>query len=145
MDSKPFLFCKIVSSEKGYRNKGTKTPGVDGKIWNTPAQKMKGALTLIRKGYKALPLRRVLIPKKNGKKRPLGIPTIKDRAMQALYLLTLEPIAETTADINSYGFRYYRACRNAIAQCFCSLAKSYSPKWILACIHSWIPVGVWLL
>src|SRR3972149_2944 len=102
-------------------NKGARTPGVDGEIWNTPAKKMKGALSLIRKGYKALPLLRVLIPKRNGKYRPLGIPTIKDRATQALYLLTLEPIAETTADPNSYGFRYYRACRDSIAQCFCSL------------------------
>jgi len=139
--------AKLLAVRRVTENKGAKTPGVDGKIWNTPAQKMKGALTLIRKGYKALPLRRMLIPKKNGKKRPLGIPTIKDRAMQALYLLTLEPIAETTADINSYGFRYYRACRDAIAQCFCSLAKSYSPKWILdadikACFdeidHNWL-------
>lgn len=68
--------AKLLAVRRVTSNKGAKTPGVDGKIWNTPAQKMKGALTLIRKGYKALPLRRVLIPKKNGKKRPLGIPTI---------------------------------------------------------------------
>lgn len=80
--------------------------------------------------------------------RPLGIPTIRDRAMQALYLITLEPIAETEADPNSYGFRYFRACRDAIAQSFCSLAKSYSPRWILdadikACFD-WIDHG-WLM
>ncbi len=124
-------FAKLLAVRRVTSRKGAKTPGVDGVIWNTPARKMRGVLSLIRKGYKALPLRRVLIPKKNGKKRPLGIPTLKDRAMQALYLLTLEPIAEITGDPNSYGFRYYRACRDAIAQCFCALAKSYSPKWIL--------------
>ena len=83
MDNRYFSVSEIFSNRERRgrvtENKGAKTPGVDGKIWNTPAQKMKGALTLIRKGYKALPLRRVLIPKKNGKKRPLGIPTIKDR------------------------------------------------------------------
>ena len=139
--------AKLLAVRRVTSNKGARTPGVDGEIWNTPAKKMKGTLSLIRKGYKALPLLRVLIPKRNGKYRPLGIPTIKDRATQALYLLTLEPIAETTADPNSYGFRYYRACRDAIAQCFCALAKSYSPKWLLdadikACFdeidHNWL-------
>lgn len=139
--------AKLLAVKRVTSNKGAETPGVDGKIWNTPARKMRGALSLIRKGYRALPLRRVLIPKKNGKLRPLGIPTLRDRAMQALYLITLEPIAEMQADPNSYGFRYYRACRDAIAQCFCSLAKSYSPKWILdadinACFdwidHHWL-------
>ncbi len=139
--------AKLLAVKRVTSSKGAKTPGVDRDIWKTPAQKMKGALSLTRKGYKALPLLRVLIPKKNGKDRPLGIPTVKDRAMQAIYLLTLEPIAETTADANSYGFRYFRACRDAIAQCFCSLAKSYSPKWVLeaditACFdgidHNWL-------
>ena len=140
-------FAKLLAVKRVSSNKGAKTPGVDGEIWNTPARKMRGALSLKRRGYKALPLRRMVIPKKNGKKRPLGIPTLKDRAMQALYLITLEPIAETRADPNSYGFRYFRACRDAIAQCFCSLAKSCSPRCILeadikACFdwinHEWL-------
>ena len=139
--------AKLLAVKRATSRKGANSPGVDGVIWNTPARKMKGALSLKQRGYKALPLRRVLIPKKNGQMRPLGIPTIKDRAMQALYLLTLEPIAETRADSNSYGFRYFRACRDAIAQCFCALAKSYSPRWILeaditACFewisHDWL-------
>ena len=72
---------------------------------------------------------------------------MKDRAMQALHKLALEPIAETTADPNSYGFRSYRSCADAVAQCFISLGKSYSPVWVLegdikACFddisHQWI-------
>jgi RNA-directed DNA polymerase len=141
------FFAKLLAVNMVTSNKGARTPGVDGIIWNTPAKKMRGALSLKRKGYKAQPLKRREIPKKNGKKRPLGIPTIRDRAMQALYFLALEPVAESTADPNSYGFRPYRACRDAIAQCFCSLAKSYSPRWVLdadirACFdgidHAWL-------
>ena len=69
-------------------------------------------------------------PKDNGRPRGLGIPTMIDRAMQALYLLALDPIAETTADPNSYGFRT-NAPADAIEQCFTVLAKKHSPQWIL--------------
>ena len=139
--------AKLLAVKRVTSRKGAKTAGVDGIIWNTPAKKMRGTLNLQRRGYKAMPLRRVLIPKKNGKTRPLSIPTLKDRAMQALYLLALEPVSETAADPNSYGFRPYRACRDAIGQCFIALGRKHSPKWVLdadikACFdwisHDWI-------
>ena len=112
-------------------NSGKKTPGVDKVLWNSAKKKIKGVFSLRNRGYKASPLRRVYIKKKNGKLRPLGIPTMRDRAMQALHALALKPVAETTGDPNSYGFRHYRSSKDAIAQCFNSLAKKYSPKWIL--------------
>jgi len=76
-------------------NSGAKTPGVDGILWNTPEAKSAAFCTLRRHGYQPQPLRRVYIPKSNGKRRGLGIPTMTDRAMQALYLLGLDPIAES--------------------------------------------------
>ena len=63
--------------------------------------------------------------------RPLGIPTMTDRAMQTLYKFSLEPIAETYADPNSYGFRIGRSTHDAIEQCFTDLNKGKSPEWIL--------------
>ncbi len=141
------MSAKLLAVLRVSTNKGAKTPGVDGEIWTDPATRLQGALSLSRRGYRALPLRRIHIPKKNKGKRPLGIPVMKDRAQQALYLLALEPVAELTADQNSYGFRPYRACRDAIGQCFCALAKRHSARWILegdikACFdgisHDWL-------
>lgn len=139
--------AKLLAVRRVTTNTGRHTPGVDGVCWRTPKQKWQAVATLRRHGYRALPLRRIYILKKNGKKRPLGIPSMKDRAMQALYLLALDPIAETTADPNSYGFRAYRSAADAIEQCFILLARKTSSQWILegdikACFdgidHDWL-------
>jgi RNA-directed DNA polymerase len=109
---------KALAVKRVTENQGRRTPGVDSVSWTTPAARLKAIGSLQRRGYRPLPLRRVYIPKANGKQRPLGIPTMKDRAMQALYLLALEPIAETAADPNSYGFRPKRSTADALQQCF---------------------------
>src|SRR6476660_5507314 len=128
-------------------NSGAKTPGVDGVVWNTPEAKSAAFNALRRHGYQPQPLRRVYIPKSNGKMRPLGIPTVTDRAMQALYLLGLDPIAETLADGNSYGFRLERCCADALDQCHKILRDNNSASWVLegdikACFdrisHDWL-------
>jgi len=123
--------AKALAVKRVTDNQGKHTPGVDGKIWSTPAAKSKAIASLQRRGYRPQPLRRVYIPKANGKLRPLGIPTMKDRAMQALHLLALAPVAETTADKNSYGFRPERSTADAIEQCFKALAKGSSAQWVL--------------
>jgi len=123
--------AKLLAVKRVTENKGAKTPGVDNKIWRTDRQKYAAVQNLKRRGYRPQPLRRLYIPKKNGKLRPLSIPTLHDRAMQALHALALKPIAETVADRNSYGFREGRSCADAIGQCFCALAKSYAPVWVL--------------
>ena len=114
---------RAMAVKRVTHNKGKNTPGVDRAIWSTPASRYKAIDTLRRRGYQPQPLRRVYIPKANGKQRPLGIPTIKDRAVQALYLLALLPVAETTADLNSYGFRPERSTADAIEQCFNVVGK----------------------
>src|SRR5262245_8377965 len=112
-------------------NSGARTPGVDQALWNTPEAKTAAFSALRRHGYRPQPLRRVYIPKSNGKMRPLGIPAMADRAMQALYLLGLGPIEETLADRNSYGFRLGRCCADALRRCHQVLCGSAGARWVL--------------
>ena len=128
-------------------NRGKRTPGVDGVVWSTPKAKQEAIAAIQRGPYQPLPLRRVYIPKANGKKRPLGIPCMKDRAKQAVHVLALDPIAECLADPNSYGFRRERSTADAIEQCFIVLASRPRAQWVLegditACYdrisHEWL-------
>lgn len=123
--------AKLLAVKRVVQNKGAKTPGVDGIIWSTPQQKMEAVATLKRHGYRTKPLKRIYIPKKNGKTRPLSIPSIRCRGQQSLHLLSLEPIAETIADKNSYGFRPLRSTADAIKQCFLILCRKSSAEYIL--------------
>jgi RNA-directed DNA polymerase len=123
--------AKALAVKRVTSNKGKRTAGVDNVKWTTPTEKMQAILSLKRKGYKTKPLKRVYIDKSNGKKRPLGIPTMRDRAMQALYLMALEPVTETTADGNSYGFRRNRSTADAIDALHRLLSRRNAPQWIL--------------
>jgi RNA-directed DNA polymerase len=123
--------ARYLAVRRVTENQGKRTAGVDRVLWDTPDAKWKAANGLKRHGYKPRPLRRVFIPKSNGKERPLGIPTMTDRAMQALYLLALAPIAETTGDPNSYGFRIERSTADAMGQLFVCLSKKVSAQWVL--------------
>jgi RNA-directed DNA polymerase len=125
------LSGKALAVRRVTENTGTRTPGVDGVIWKTPEQKAEAILTLKQRGYHPQPLRRVSIPKSKGARRPLSIPAMHDRAMQALYVLALDPVAETTADPNSYGFRPSRSAADAMEACFIALCRNDRAQWVL--------------
>ena len=123
---------KALAIKRVTSNKGKNTAGVDGKVWTSQSACWEALLSLKQRGYKTSPLRRVYIPKKSGdEKRPLSIPTMYDRAMQALYLLGLDPVSETTADKYSYGFRKERSTADAIRQIFITVADKNRASWFL--------------
>lgn len=108
--------ARALAVRKVTSNKGRKTPGVDNVIWDSPAKRAEAIneLGLISpKNYSPQPVKRVYVPKPNGEKRPLGIPTMVDRSYQTLWDLALLPIAESKGDIRSYGFRPHRSTMDA--------------------------------
>ncbi len=124
--------ARALAVKRVTENQGKKTPGMDGELWDTPEKKVAGVERIGQwRGYRPVPLKRIYIPKKNGKRRPLSIPALVDRARQSLWLQALQPIAETQADHNSYGFRPKRRCADAIDQCFKVLRLKNSATWIL--------------
>ncbi|MGM0430366.1 MAG: group II intron reverse transcriptase/maturase [Pseudomonadota bacterium] len=123
--------ARALAVKRVTENRGKRTAGVDGELWETPNFKWEAIEVLRNRRYRPRPLRRVYIPKASGKLRPLGIPTMKDRAMQALHLLALEPVSEVTADHHSYGFRPERSTADAIEQCFVTLSRKSSAEWVL--------------
>ena len=138
---------KALAVRRVTENQGKKTPGVDQVLWDTPEKKAQAIHDLRQRGYHPQPLRRVYIPKSNGARRPLSIPTMKDRAMQALYLLALQPVAETLADPHSYGFRPERCTADAIVYCHFLFSRKSGAKWALegdikscfdAISHDWL-------
>src|SRR6266700_4080174 len=113
-------------------NAGKHTPGVDKVVLKTPAARGKMVDTLAHSSlWKAKPARRVYIPKSNNKQRPLGIPVIFDRCLQAMVKNALEPFWEAKFEGSSYGFRPGRSGHDAIAKIYVLARPNKTKKWIL--------------
>jgi RNA-directed DNA polymerase len=129
-------YAKLWAIRRVTSTTGKRTAGIDNEKWDSPAKKYRAVLDfsprkLEKKGYRAKALKRVYITKSNGKKRPLGIPTMTDRAMQALEAMALDPIIESTSDATSFGFRKSRSCQDAMEQLYRVLARMTAPEWVV--------------
>ena len=122
---------KAIAVKRVTDHQGKHPPGGDRDSWNTPAKKREAVLDLRQRGYRPRPRRRGLMPKSHGTMRPLGIPPMRDRAMQALSLLALAPIAETTADPHSYGCSKERSTAAAMRPCYSILARKGAAPGVL--------------
>lgn len=129
--------ARALAVRKVIGNKGGKTAGVDKIVWKGGEQyydAVRELLKIVQKPqkYKAQPLRRVEIPKPGSTdKRKLGIPTMMDRAVQAVYHMAVDPVVEESSDEYSFGFRKNRSTHDAVAYARTRLDKKTSPNWIL--------------
>jgi RNA-directed DNA polymerase len=114
-------------------NQGKKTAGIDKVLVKTPLQRMKltNDLAMNNNDWQPKPARRVYIPKSNGKNRPLGIPSIRDRCLQAIVKNALEPYWEAKFGGCSYGFRPGRSVHDAIGKIYLSICPHRTKKWIV--------------
>jgi RNA-directed DNA polymerase len=127
-NSNVLLSVRKVTQE----NKGKRTRGVDRVLIKTPHMRGKMVDNIIKdQDWKPKPAKRVFIPKSNGKKRPLGIPTIRDRCLQAIVKNALEPCWEAQFEGVSYGFRPGRSVHDAIGKIYLSFRPNKTKKWIL--------------
>lgn len=125
--------ARSIAVRKVVSNKGKNTPGIDKVIWNSKERRFEaiGELKNLSQ-YKATPVRRVYIPKPGGQLRPLGIPTMLDRAVQTLYMFTIDPIAEETACQHNYGYRLHRGVKDcAVYLWMVSASPTANRRYIL--------------